>query len=396
MSPNKRIKTSHDDDEPSSQSSNADAPPSAGTNLAGIYELMELILVHLPYSSLLHCTQVSHTWRALITHSSKLQRLLHKTPTPITPSTPNPHFEPATIEASTAVIPRGLHLGAPALATSQDHFNAFLARVTAHPVCIACGNAALDRYDTAKWRVRCAFQGVRVANGWPRGLQQIYCEPCEGFHTHLRLENLHPVMGFLADMDVCAKGEGGKVMVAVYTMHAYNVPRSCWDDYMAQELFFGRSLRRAVDVVQQAGLQGDLLMKPMVTDYILPLCPGGREERMFIHVRNADGVRLGQVLPAYLFATKMCLAEMQRDMKVRLPTMDTWGTWTGAGAVLDMSIRFPTREDYAAYVDGWPDTVRRFDEVASEVNELMSGVEAWEWTEWPQEYAFLMNDTAVA
>ncbi|KAJ4346423.1 uncharacterized protein N0V89_010352 [Didymosphaeria variabile] len=397
MPPNKRAKLSHDAYSTTPRTIHDDVPPSAGTTLAGIYELMELILVQLPYIDILYCSQVSETWRAFIEGSTKLQILLYKTPTPISGEEPNPHFETASLAASTAVIPRTHYQGLPALPvlqTSQQYFEKFLDRVTGQVLCVQCADEAMEEYRNDVWWVRFSFRDVRIPNGWPISLQEIYCHMCEGFHTRLRREVLHPMLSFLEDVDTCWRGSGGKLLLDVNIVHRYAVPRSCWDDYMVMEIHHVKSLKKSIEVAECFGLQHDLCFKPMVTDLIISIPPNEwiirdrepedeREPRL-IHIQNAEGVRLQQVLSALVFANKLGLWAWLESVHTMEPTLDNWDSWLNLGLRLDMSHRFPYLEDYAAYVEGWPDLVQRFQEVKNEIDGLMGGIEAWGWSEWPR------------
>lgn len=392
----KRTRTSSVTDRLAPWSTDILLSSSAGTNIAETYELVELMLIHLPYFSLLRCTQVSHAWRTIINRSFPLQRLLHKTPTLISTSDPNPHFSSVSADASTVTIPEGIFAGSSVLATTQSHITTFLDKITPLHVGTAEANKALKEYERARWRISAGFRGIRVPNGWPRELQEIHCECCEGFHGKVRTATLHPVMRFLEDVDICCTGKAGRVPMAVYKVHycGFILPLSCWEHFMVQTLAYIRGLRGAMDAVAHAGMHGDLFMRPVVTDLVLLHAREDTDREVIRCLHDENGVRLGQALPALVSATMMDLWELVRAMARFQPKMTIWNYWSGAGSTSTNKFLFPTREHFAAYVNGWPGMVQRFlTEVLEEVNELASGLEAWKWTGWPGDHASRVDDS---
>jgi hypothetical protein len=401
MPPEKRTKASHDIDGQTSQSTHADGSPSAGRALAEVYELVEMVLVHLPYLDLLHCTQVSHSWRAIVGNSMKLRRLSYKAPTQISEDDANPLFETASLAASMAEIPRGRDQGRPVLQVSQSLIDTFFDRIAIEDHSISDANKAWEEYNTERAWIRNDFQGVRFPNGWPKHLQEIYCAMCAGFHTHLRHENLHPALRFLEDVDICWKGSGAKLRLELYIVHQCMSPLSCWDHYLAMELGFARSLKNAWEVVERSGLHDDQFAKPSVTDIITPAPalpvvesvvqydePEEEEEvePEQIHLHNGDGLRLQQVLHALVYIQKEDLKRVRERMRQTVPEMQDWDMYSRARAIMQMGfrVRFPRKEDFVALVDGWPDLVQRFEKVACETNELLGGIEAWGWEACPR------------
>jgi hypothetical protein len=389
----KHIQASHNIDGQTSQSTHADGSPSAGTTLAGVYELVEIILSHLPYLDLLHCTRVSHAWRAVVGTSTVLRRLLFKAPMWISEEDTDIFFEPASLAASTAEIPRGRDQGLPVLQVSQSHLDRAFDRIAIVGHSISDANEAWDDYLTAKFRIRNAFQGVRHPNGWPKALQEIYCEMCAGFHTGLRHETLHPALRFLEDVDICWKGSGAKLRLELCIVHTCWSPLRCWDDYLAMELHLARSLRDAWGIVERARLHDDQVAKPSVTDLITP-APSRRvvetivqydepeeDEEVVpeeIHLHNGDGLRLQEVLPALVRVQKGDLRRVRERMRQTVPKIGDWDRASRARTLveLDFRTRFPRKEDFAAFVDGWPGLVERFEAVVGEIDELLGGVEA--------------------
>ncbi|KAL1597076.1 hypothetical protein SLS60_008658 [Paraconiothyrium brasiliense] len=199
---------------------------------------------------------------------------------------------------------------------------------------------------------------------------------------------------FLEDVDICWRGSRGKLFLDVYIVHQYAMPQSCWDDYMAMELYYVKSLKKAIEMMKRCGLQDDHFFNPMVTDLTIAVPPNEwvimdhnpieeREPRL-VHIHNADGVRLQQILPALVFANKLGFDAWLESVDAIEPRLDTWDSWLFPGMQLDMSHRFPTLEDYAAYVEGWSDRVQRFREIRKDIDGLMSSIEAWHWSEWPR------------
>ncbi|KAJ4293519.1 hypothetical protein N0V90_008802 [Kalmusia sp. IMI 367209] len=276
--------------------------PSAGKKVANVCELAEQILLHLAYADLLHCLQVSPLWHTLIRSSTELQRLLYKIPTPISKTNLDPHFLTPDDVARTAIIPGGRYENRSVLDICSADLEKFMDRAveTSHPM---IANARLVEYYENVRYVRGMFQGMRIPNGWPIALQQIYCELCQGFHARFQHHNLHPLLRFLEDVDICWKGRGSRIYMATHIVHHIEVPRSCWEHYGEMFMLEARKLKRAVEIVDQYKMQDDMFISPICTQLIIKT-PAAEGQRDFLVLHDPAGLKLKWVLDALVHVCK--------------------------------------------------------------------------------------------
>lgn len=323
--------------------------PSAGTNVAGIYDLVEMVLVYLPYKDLTRCVQVSKFWCQCISSSAKLQRHLFKTPTELPPpeEDSNPNFDPVSIAASTAIIPVGRDVGMPIVQNSQSVLKEFLEQVTTKSLCTDCGIIAHRKYLRHMLDIRCACQSLRLPrlrDGWPIDLGQIYCHQCKGFHAHIRHDHVHPVFQFLINVYTCWKGSGASIYICIYLIPSFKQLMTCSEQYFNNFKLHAYGLKDVMDALESGKIQDDLFAAPIVKNLVLRMGPfafglGDRQE--FDFVRNETGLTLKTVLEALIINFHKNLLEIRQE------------------------------------VQSWPEIGQQFIELANEIDELMHSVKAW-------------------
>lgn len=110
-----------------------------------------------------------------------------------------------------------------------------------------------EDYFDALHDLSATFQGVRLPHGWPRGLNNIYCEICERFHTRLRFEHLHPAVRFLEDANICIRGQGTILLFRFCMFDTPEAQRSCYDHYCKETIVFAKDLIKAVHSMDSGG-----------------------------------------------------------------------------------------------------------------------------------------------
>ena len=218
---------------------------------------------------------------------------------------------------------------------------------------------------------------------------------CQGFHTRLKDNTLHPVLRFLKDIDICWKGSSPKVHMAVRFVYNFDVPQTSWNDYINMYGFYARKLKQAVDIDKSCGLQNDLFAAPLITDLVIPASNITRKDGTsllrVVHLHNAKGLTLKPVIDALVFGLKHNISAWKRIRHMYSPNHGysndkAWALHRRASVTYDFRPRFPDRDVFAAYVEGWPQSTQRLNAVADEIDKLMKGVEAWSWTEWPHHW----------
>lgn len=201
------------------------------------------------------------------------------------------------------------------------------------------------------------------------------------------MSNLHPVFSFMDNKKHCKQAQGGKVIISAALVQK---SLSCWDQCMAGNVAYGRQLRDAVDTMARVGLQDVQFMKPTVTDLVFFV----QENDVPILFRELDGVRLGQVLPALVFALKTSLELRRRFIEASGPTPRSFHRISRTRrSTTEECYLIPTKEAHAAFLSLWPEILRRFEvEVYGEIHKIMNGIEAWEWTSWPDDFASHNSD----
>ena len=219
--------------------------------------------------------------------------------------------------------------------------------------------------------------GVRArGSGWPRHLQKIFCECCRGFHAKFRHMNLHPLLRFLEDVDVCWQGSGGKLYVDNRIMVRDYVRQSCWEHYLEMYLLLARNLKHATDFIRQHHLENDLISKPLITNLFLHI----ERKVEVIELHSSDGVRLQEAVNALIFQLRGEMDNLVGLSATKAPE-DHVG---GSGPKLDRRLAFPKDQDVEDHKKRWPDLVKRFAEVHDEIKDIFQGIEAWDWERYPQ------------
>jgi hypothetical protein len=135
----------------------------AGGSLATIAELVELIILNLGYHNMLRVCLVFPLWCAIIHNSQKLQRILHKLPTPTSVDL-NAHFESGSVESRNALVPQEVYAGQPILHLCEQLTDSFLEEVrpeTSHDMLAEC----YKRYNTKRFWYRFSCRNIRRPDG---------------------------------------------------------------------------------------------------------------------------------------------------------------------------------------------------------------------------------------
>jgi hypothetical protein len=170
----------------------SDNQASAGSQLATITELVELIVLELDFFDLLHAELTTTFWRNVIRNSRRVLQKLHKVP--VECEDDDPHFQEPTVAATNALIKHDVDVGKPVIAEGKIAVKTFLEGMRPG-VDDEKRKQYIRRFDLLWWRYRygCRFIQNHMV-GWPAGYRETHCKICDGFHTKFRSENMHPLL----------------------------------------------------------------------------------------------------------------------------------------------------------------------------------------------------------
>ncbi|KAH4593503.1 hypothetical protein HBI55_075950 [Parastagonospora nodorum] len=346
----------------------------AGGSLATIAELVELIILNLGYHDILRVCLVSRFWCAIIRNSQKLQRVLHKLPTP-TGVDLNPHFEPGSVESRNSLVPQEVHAGQPILNLCKQLTEYFLEEMrpeTSHAMLAEC----YKRYNNKRFRYRFSCRNIRRPDGWPGGFKEIFCYICECFHTQFKFENLHPLLAGLEDVQICFRGQVSHILFTANTRYDPKLPRSCFDRIIADFRELATLLTNARDIMNHNQLHNDLLTRPLSTRLVSATGLNIAE--------NMCGITLGEAIPLLIKALSTALERRQRSLVAQVAEMvrtDFSPSFESAYQMQTFSMQpvhyaaFPTEADWNDHKADFPNILSMFKDAVRETGLVKDAAE---------------------
>jgi len=348
--------------------------PQAGRNVAAIAELVEIIVLSLDYFDILRAKDVSSFWRNVITNSPKLLRRMHKMPVLIEDAdNEDPHFESPSLAAENALIQHDVDAGKPVVREAKNavkvHLEGMYKNMTKEAI-----NTHKYRLSLLWFRYRYGCRDTRFGGqGWPEGFREIYCHICNGFHTRLRFQNIHPLLRPLEDMQICFRGHGQHVLFTLNLLYYARSPRSCYEHVCEDFMALAKLLRNTITAMEIQKLGQDLFLQPLCTRFVTKMQPRIAE--------NTDGVTLREVVPLMVKTLRTSLTRQQRSLHQRLqePFTTDWDEERFEIPRESRRVAFPNgAEQWVEFVADFPSIVKMFDEAAAEVDLLFKNVAAWD------------------
>ncbi|KAJ4377292.1 hypothetical protein N0V83_000116 [Neocucurbitaria cava] len=236
--------------------------------------------------------------------------------------------------------------------------------------------------DPPEYRTLCVrqgFQRVRIPNGWPVGLREIYCIICDGFHTRFRFENLHPMLRFLESLTVCFRGHGSILRLTIGTIAEYRAPKSCYEHYREEMLKFAHYLRYATNLATADTFGNHLATRPLITKLVTTARPKPNGEpnedcEYYSVIQDTEGLKLKVVVLFLLKAFRSHLA-----MRIEKEFKDMGGKINREPHLL---AAFPG-DEWETYKTNFEKEIPgMYREGVEAVNEIMNGTKGWEPIVW--------------
>ncbi|KAH3965872.1 hypothetical protein HBH70_112440 [Parastagonospora nodorum] len=338
-----------------------------------IIEVVEQVLLCLDHTCITRATAVCSFWKNCVANSQPLLRKTLKLP--YHPSKdPNPNFHDLIEESKNAVIPYGKFRGDnlwQRVREFEDNWIDDMHKMTAEE-----RGEQLELESTLNtnycWRmknIRDGFQGVRFPDGWPIGLRELHCDLCEKWHADFRHENLHPLLQFLDDMNVCFRGYGTQLLFCFHPLDSERsgtAPESCWKHAGEEAVCFAQHLQKAHKAVEIGSVAKDLWLRYPATKLVL----GNK-----VIVENANGLTLDQVVPFLSTIFRFIIIALRNrchTFKVKKPKVRD-------ESIENMIANYPTREDWDKHMDSFSTTLTDDWETAlRKVDSIMVDVAIWE------------------
>jgi len=337
-----------------------------------IAEILEEILRCLDHTCITRAAAVCRFWRNCVANSQPLLRKTLKLP--YQPSNDsNPNFHGLTEESRHAVIPYSYFEGENLWQRVREFEDKWINAMHQMTDEERTKKIEFDSNNKHYWRkmrhIRNGFQGVRFPDGWPIGLRELHCDLCEMWHTEFRHENLHPLLQFLDDTNVCFRGYGTKLLLCFNPFGSNDsgkAPESCWKHVGEEAVYFAQHLQKACKVIESGSVAKDLWLRYPVTT----LARGNR-----VLVENANGLTLDQVVPfvSHIFWDIIC------QLRNRCHTFKVKGPKVSDSAMRGMADEYPTREDWDKHIESFSTTITDNWEMAlRKVDSIMIDVAIWE------------------
>lgn len=350
------------------------ASPFQHSEIPQIAEILEQVLFCLDHTCITRAAAVCRFWRNCVANSQPLLRKTLKLP-PYQPSNdPNPNFHDMTEESKDTVIPYGYFDGENLWQRVREFKDKWIDGM--HQVTDEEREEKIEfefQFDSSNYwqkmrHIRNVFQGVRFPDGWPIGLRELHCDLCEMWHADFRHEDLHPLLQFLDDTNVCFCGYGKQLLLCFDSLgseRSGKAPKSCWKHAGEEADYFAQHLQKACKAVETGSVAKDLWFQYPATK----LVRGNR-----VLVENANGLTLDQVVPfiSRTFWDIVC------DLRNRCHTFKVEGPKVSDSSIEAMVEDYPTRENWDKHIKSFSTTLTDDWEMAlRKVDSIMVDVAIW-------------------
>lgn len=333
-------------------------------------ELLEMILLNLDARNIVKVSGVCKFWNDCCQSTPKLLRKTYKLAVKLDDDV-NPHFKTPSKKSRNALIPRhprnpSRHAGTEVLGLYEAADIEYLSSIQPG-LDISTLDAMAEDYAEKRKHYRFGFMDFRFPNGWPSEYYQIHCNVCDGFHAKFNFENLHPLLSFLENLDLCVRGNGTQMFFRYDFVSDYDSPKSCYEHICANIRYLGRSLELASGLLDRCNLKNDLFTRPICTRLV------GSD---FDIIENPGGITLLEVISFLTRRFKSSLLGCQSSLDLLPdPSKSVSRHWR---IVRDQRAAYPTEEDWEVHRGDCDEIRAIFNAAIDEVNAWLRGIPAWD------------------